>query len=145
MATIKIFPLLILIFFIFNIFTIVSGQTEAETMMQECNEEYPLSEDEEASLRNMDDSATTNSKCFLACFLKKGGLMNEDGGINIERGHEMINEKLQNDEETLKMVMEIYEDCAAQQTNDDHCEIAAEFLICCGAKVKEGNIDISVT
>ncbi|ALC40392.1 Pbprp5 [Drosophila busckii] len=75
-------------------------------------------------------ASTKEGRCLRACIMKKFGLMNSNGKLDTDAGHEKAKQYTGNDPAKLAIALEIGDICAAIPVPDDHCEAAEAYGKC---------------
>ncbi|XP_034472061.1 general odorant-binding protein 28a [Drosophila innubila] len=75
-------------------------------------------------------ASTYEGKCMRSCVMKKFNLMDANGKLDTNAGHEKAKQYTGNDPAKLKIALEIGDICAAITVPDDHCEAAEAYGKC---------------
>lgn len=82
-------------------------------------------------------ASTYEGKCLRACVMKKLNLLDANGKLDTEAGHEKAKQYTGNDPSKLKLALEIGDICAALSVPDDHCEAADVYGKCFHTEAKK--------
>ncbi|KAL7739267.1 hypothetical protein ACLKA6_008735 [Drosophila palustris] len=82
-------------------------------------------------------SSTYEGKCMRACVMKKFNLLDANGKLDTNAGHEKAKQYTGNDPAKLKIALEIGDMCAAINVPDDHCEAAEAYGNCFKTEAKK--------
>ncbi|XP_060804318.1 uncharacterized protein LOC106135657 [Amyelois transitella] len=105
-----------------------------EQLGMECIKDYTITEDDIKSLRDKQVPTGPNAPCFLACVMKKAGIMDDKGMIQKENTLELA-KKVFNDDEEIKLIGDYLHSCASVNTDavsdgDKGCERALKGFKC---------------
>lgn len=75
-------------------------------------------------------ASTYEGKCMRSCVMKKFNLMDANGKLDTNAGHEKAKQYTGNDPAKLKVALEIGDICAAINVPADHCEAAEAYGKC---------------
>ncbi|XP_016997334.2 general odorant-binding protein 28a [Drosophila takahashii] len=116
--------------------TLVRGFDEKEAMakMMEaaegCMKEVGAVDADLQDLVKKQPASTYAGKCLRACVMKSFGLIDANGKLDTEAGHEKAKQYTGNDPAKLKLALEIGDTCAAISVPNDHCEAAETYGAC---------------
>ncbi|XP_037935909.1 uncharacterized protein LOC119669924 [Teleopsis dalmanni] len=131
MLTIKIFTAFIFAIFISNGLSMDYDSLNYAQIVQDCETEQPLSQEETLSLAAVyEDEVSDNVKCFSYCLLKRTFMMYENGSINIDGCISVAKNYFNQDEYITGISIKIFKNCADGLTRNDMCARAAEFVAC---------------
>ncbi|CAH2258890.1 jg12574 [Pararge aegeria aegeria] len=83
-----------------------------EELGMECMEEYEISESDISDLREKKLPSGENAPCFLACIMKKVGVLDDAGMLQKETALELA-AKIFNDKEELNIIHDYLHSCSA--------------------------------
>ncbi|XP_016989277.1 general odorant-binding protein 28a [Drosophila rhopaloa] len=95
-----------------------------------CMPEVGAGDDDLQEVIKKQPASSYAGKCLRACVMKKFGLIDANGKMDLEAGKERAKECIGNDPAKLKIAIEIGEICAAIAVPDDHCEAAETYGAC---------------
>ncbi|XP_053608369.1 uncharacterized protein LOC128674082 isoform X2 [Plodia interpunctella] len=86
-----------------------------EKMGIECIKDNTISEEDIKNLRSKQVPTGENAPCFLACVMRKTGMMDDKGMVEKETALELA-KKVFNDEDELKMIGDYLHSCSHVNT-----------------------------
>lgn len=99
-------------------------------LAETCKTESGASDADVQDAANRLPASTYEGKCLRACVMKKFNLLNANGKLDTEAGHEKAKQYTGNDPAKLKVALEIGDICSALTVPDDHCEAAEAYGNC---------------
>ncbi|XP_017062420.1 general odorant-binding protein 28a [Drosophila ficusphila] len=115
---------------------LVKGFDEKEAMAklmsaaEGCMAEVGAADADLQELIKKQPASSYAGKCLRACVMKSFGLIDANGKLDTDAGHEKAKQYTGNDPEKLKLALEIGDKCAAISVPSDHCEAAELYGAC---------------
>ncbi|KAI5646340.1 PBP/GOBP family domain-containing protein [Phthorimaea operculella] len=143
------FKIIIFVFCVCFVVSNVESQSMEELKQQyvqyimECSKEFPISQNELATVKNKQLPESTSVKCMLACAYKKAGIMNDEGYLWVESIYAFSEKYLSHDAEKLDKAKKFADACRhvnyvdfSGKANSD-CERAGLIFKCSVEKASE--------